>query len=173
MLGVMLAITTVLVIISVYDYKTKEIPNGFNLAFFVLSLIYLILACLGPQFNWQTLMYHLASGVFGFAFFYSFVFFSHETWMGGGDAKMALGMGLLLGPLNTFLAVTVASVVGSVYGISQLIIHRDQVDSNGNDVKNKARHEVPFGPFLALGTYVTMVFGPQIIDWYVRIFLGL
>jgi leader peptidase (prepilin peptidase) / N-methyltransferase len=165
-LVVLLGISVMLVIISVYDYKTKEIPNGFNLLFVIFSLMFLTLTSLNPVINFKGAIFSLLAALLAFLFFYAFVFFSKETWMGGGDAKMAIGMGLLLGPLGTFLAILLASVSGSIYGIAALLM-------TSKKKGQKEKHEIPFGPFLALGTYISMVFGAQIIDWYVRIVLGL
>jgi prepilin signal peptidase PulO-like enzyme (type II secretory pathway) len=182
-LALLFAITSVLIVITIYDYKTREIPNGFNLTFIILSLAILCIKIIGPLADIQTGLIYLLTGALAFSFFYAFVFFSKETWMGGGDAKMALGMGFLLGPMGTFLAILLASVTGSVYGITQIIIQdKDKNFLNPTRTKDKRpttndqrpnRHQVPFGPFLALGTYISMLFGPQIIDWYVKIILSL
>lgn len=88
--------------------------------------------------------------------------------MGGGDAKLAIGIGLLLGPANTFLAIFFASIIGSIYGMFMILATRD----NKNN-KIRLSSEIPFGPFLVLGTTISLLFGYQIISWYAKIFLGL
>jgi leader peptidase (prepilin peptidase) / N-methyltransferase len=172
LLLLILAITTILVMIAVYDYKTKVIPNGFNLAFIISSAFYLSLsAFLAPNFIPATL-YCILAAIVAFLFFYGLVYFSKERWMGGGDAKMAFGIGLLLGPLGTLLAIMIASVTGSIYGLISIAFTKRK--SKNSKLKTKSfSHEIPFGPFLALGTYLAMVFGPTIIDWYVKIVLGI
>ncbi len=174
-------ITGVLLIISVYDAKTKEMPNGFNLLY--------ILACLGflgvSLFAYNgisdpnlliTLSKYLLAAAVSFAIFFALYFFSHETWMGGGDAKFIFGTGLLLGPAGTFLAIFLASVFGSIYGLSaialkNLLKNKDSKSRWFSKIKN-LKSEIPFGPFLALGTYLGFVFGPQLIDIYAKIFLS-
>lgn len=173
----LLLIVTCLLLIAIYDYKTKEIPNGFNLTFILLSATYLIVSQI-PNFDIRYTIYYLLAALAAFLFFYSFVYFSHETWMGGGDAKMAFGMGLLLGPGATLLAIIVASISGSIYGISQILIQKSKIENSKLNKNFKLKisnsdHQVPFGPFLALGTYIAMIFGPQIIDWYVRMVLAI
>lgn len=152
----------ILLTISIYDFKKKEIPNGFNLSFVLVAFIYLLATNFNSQYYLQNTFYFLVSATMAFTFFYSLAFFSKEKWMGGGDAKLAFGIGLLLGPVGTFLAILVASWMGSIYGLATLAISK-----KGNS------HLIPFGPFLALGTLISFMFGSQIIDWYVKIFLGL
>lgn len=194
LLVILLFITAVMVMISVYDYKTKEMPNGFNLTFIIGCLFYALFASFISDAFLASLSLLLASSFVAFLFFYSFVFFSKETWMGGGDAKFAIGMGLLLGPAGTFLAIMIASIVGSVYGIGAIIAGRlssrphsllssrpkrrdlkkkKDISTAPNMTGRNLSHEIPFGPFLALGTFVVICFGAQIINFYVKIVLGL
>lgn len=69
--------------------------------------------------------------------------------MGLGDVKMIGAMGAVLG-LWVFLALVIASVTGAVAGLIHLVIRKD--------------HQIPFGPFLALGMLVVMIAGPQVLD---------
>lgn len=181
-----LLIASCLLLIAIHDAKTKEIPNGFNLLFILSSIVYSTLSLgpgssvQGPGFLSSFLPYFLAGAV-AFLFFYSLVYFSKETWMGGGDAKLALGMGILLGPANTFLAILIASWTGAAYGVGKLITqNKKQLTktkglSQLSNVNRQllAKHQVPFGPFLVLGTLISFLFGSQIVDWYVKIVLGL
>jgi prepilin signal peptidase PulO-like enzyme (type II secretory pathway) len=166
-----------LILITVYDLKNKVIPNGFTLTFFITTIVYITISGIDRGNLFDTYLLSLLAGIVAFLFFFTFVYFSKETWMGGGDAKFAFGIGLLLGPANTFLTVLIASIVGSIYGISVLLIKKikeekkDTIISKGGLVRNS--HEVPFGPFLALGTIISFLFGSQLISWYARIFLGL
>jgi leader peptidase (prepilin peptidase) / N-methyltransferase len=188
-LTLLLAIASILIMIAVYDYKTKIIPNGFNYAFIALTSLYLVASQVQiANFKFsafgQGIWPYLLSGAVAFLFFYGLVYFSKETWMGGGDAKMALGIGLLLGPTGTLLAIMTASITGSIYGVGTILsskVKSKKLKSKSNKnlstlnfgLSTGAGHEIPFGPFLALGTYFAMVFGPAIISWYVKIVLGI
>jgi prepilin signal peptidase PulO-like enzyme (type II secretory pathway) len=157
---VLLLIAAILVTISVYDYKTKEIPNGFNLTFVLLASGYSLINNIIINYDPIAFLLTLIAGLTAFLFFYSFVFFSKETWMGGADAKLAFGMGILLGPGGVFLATFFASVVGATIGLTLIALK-----------KAGPKTSIPFGPFLALGTVISLLFGSQLVDWYVRIFL--
>lgn len=175
---ILLFITGTMIAIAVYDYKTKEIPNGFNLAFVLACLFYALITSYFSGNFVEAFSLLLTTSFLAFIFFYSFVYFSKETWMGGGDAKFVIGMGLLLGPAGTFLAIMIASIVGSIYGIAGIAFSKLNPENlklihKTKHITQSLSHEIPFGPFLALGTFIAICFGPQIIDYYVRIVLGL
>lgn len=168
---VLLAIIGTLVTITVFDLKNKEIPNGFNLTFIALSFLYVTLLSTSSSNFWTPILINTLAGAISFLFFYFFVYISKETWMGGGDAKMAFGMGLLLGPAGVFLAILLSSVIGSIYGLS--LIFWGKQNGKGGNRKLGLKSEIPFGPFLALGTVIALGFGERIIDFYVRIVVGI
>ena len=81
--------------------------------------------------------------------------------MGGGDIKMMAMVGAFMGWKSVLLTTFVGSLVGSVLGIFLIIF------------KGKGRKtKIPFGPFLALGTLVTLFSGQELLDlflsYYVR-----
>jgi leader peptidase (prepilin peptidase)/N-methyltransferase len=75
--------------------------------------------------------------------------------MGQGDVKMMAAMGGVLG-LWALLALGVASVLGAVAGIVHRLVTKDRY--------------IPFGPFLALGMWLVMWFGPWIFDGWFSLF---
>lgn len=171
LLSILLAISIILIITATYDYKTKEIPNSFNFSFIGIAVIFLIISGVANNYRFVDFIPYLLSAFFVFFFFYTFVFFSGETWMGGGDAKLALGMGLLLGPQKTFLLVMFSSIIGSLFGFIAIIISR--IFQKKNKKLITLRSEVPFGPFLVLGFFIAYLAGMQIVDFYVKVVLNL
>lgn len=77
--------------------------------------------------------------------------------MGLGDVKLALVLGLWLGPSRTLLALLLAFVAGGLVGVFLL--------TSGLRSRKEA---IPFGPFLALGACVSYLWGGSIITWYVQ-----
>ncbi len=89
--------------------------------------------------------------------------FSGGKWIGGGDVKMAVALGILIGgPINAILMLFLASLGGSLVALPLLVAG-----------KAKRKTQVPFGPFLIAATYIVYLFGEQITIWYERVFLGL
>lgn len=76
--------------------------------------------------------------------------------MGLGDVKLAVAIGAILGPGQAVLSLIFAAFFGAFTGIILKAIHR----------KNTMRLAVPFVPFMAAGAFVCLLFGEQIITWY-------
>jgi len=81
--------------------------------------------------------------------------------MGLGDVKLALAIGALLGPGPALLSLLVAAGAGAVVGITLILIH-------GRGM----RLGLPFVPFMAFGAIVVLLFGSDMVNWYLR-FSGL
>lgn len=77
--------------------------------------------------------------------------------MGGGDIKLAAVLGLWLGWKLTFVAMLLAFIIGGITGALLLFL------------KVKGRKDyIPFGPFLAIGGFISILFGNTIISWYLN-----
>jgi len=75
--------------------------------------------------------------------------------MGWGDVKLAALIGLATGFPLVFMALIIGSIIGSVVAVFFLI------------AKKKGRKEtIPFGPFLSMGTLITLLWGNEILAWY-------
>ncbi len=79
----------------------------------------------------------------------------HPKGMGMGDVKLAGVMGLYLGKL-VIPALFIAFLVGSVVGVGLALRYGMRSRKVG----------VPFAPFMALGGFVAMLAGQQLIDFY-------
>ncbi len=79
--------------------------------------------------------------------------------IGWGDVKMAALMGLVVGFPLVFVAIFTAVVMGGLIAAVLLI------------TKTRGRKQgIPFGPFLSLGTIVTLFWGNWMLDWYLGFF---
>ena len=79
--------------------------------------------------------------------------------MGLGDVKLAATMGLFLGR-NVIPALFVALLSGSLVGLAMM----------ARDGAAARKQAIPFGPFLALGGVVGLLFGDQLVGWYLAAF---
>ena len=75
--------------------------------------------------------------------------------MGMGDVKMAALMGIILGYPNVLVAIFMSIVAGGVIAIILLATR-----------KKGRKQAIPFGPFLALGTMLALLWGNTIWGWY-------
>lgn len=143
--------TSVLIVISVIDWRTYEIPFGCNVLIGILGIVRVIL----DLAHWYDYVigFFIVSGLF-----YIIVLVSKGTAMGGGDVRLMAVAGLLLGWKAIFLSLMIGSVAGSV-------IHLTLMKVQGRD------RVLAFGPYLALGIFVSMLYGEQIIAWYLNMFI--
>jgi leader peptidase (prepilin peptidase)/N-methyltransferase len=99
--------------------------------------------------------------VSGFGLFYlvalaGSAIFKKEA-MGGGDIKMMAMVGAAMGWKAVILTTFLGSLTGSIFGITLMVLKG----------KNRTT-KLAFGPFLALGTIITLFFGQEIFSWYLR-----
>ncbi len=147
-----LLVFSVLIIIAVYDYRHQIIPNLFVWIFNILAFLKLFE-------NWPLKIENfdfngLLSGFMLFAFFALLWGVSRGRWMGFGDAKLALGIGWLLGITNGISAVTLAFWIGAIIGVLLIYLNKNKYGLKSN---------IAFGPFMILGTAISFFFGEKII----------
>lgn len=143
------ALFSLLMVIAVIDWRTFEIPNGLNLAIFVLGLIRLV-TDLG---NWKL---YLIGMVCVSLFFLLIWFVTGGAGIGMGDVKLMGAAGLLLGWRNIVLGMFVGCIIGAVIHIIRM--------------KRGAGRRLAFGPYLAAGTWLAALFGDMAIAWYLGLF---
>jgi len=81
--------------------------------------------------------------------------------MGLGDVKMMLGVGALLGWRLSILSIFLSAFAGAVIG-SILILRQKE--------KNLQTH-IPYGIFLGIGSFISLLFGERLIAWYLHTFI--
>ena len=101
---------------------------------------------------WQNLA---LAGIIGGGFFLLQFVVSRGKWIGGGDIRLGLLMGLTLGWPQVAVALFLAYILGSIYGVLFIILGKKDLQA-----------KVPFGTFLSLGTLITLFWGQQILNWY-------
>lgn len=148
-----------LLALLVYDYRWMLLPNRIiypTLAVAVFGrLTYILIEGPTPEAvaNW-VLSVAIASGIFWLIFY-----LSKGKWIGYGDVRLGLITGTVLAkPSLSLLMIFVASVLGTLFVAPSLL--------SGN---RKTTSQIPFGPFLIAGTFLALIFGQAIIDWYLNI----
>ena len=149
---VYLVFTCFLIIIFVYDFKYYLILDKVSLTAFILAILFNIL--LGKP--WQNLL--LAALAIGGFFLFQF-FISKGAWIGGGDIRLGLVMGAMLGWPQVLAALFLAYILGALEGLVLLM------------AKIKSwKSQLPFGTFLAPATLVVYLWGDGLISWYFNLF---
>lgn len=146
-----LALAVTLVAAAATDLEERIIPNRLMAAGAVLALVLWTLA--DPGRLPENVIAGAAAG--GFLLIAAL---AYPAGMGMGDVKLAAVMGLFLGR-SVAPALFVGFAAGALVGMAVVAVRGAAARKQG----------VPFGPFLALGGIVGLLFGSGIIDWYVEV----
>ncbi len=142
------------IMISVYDIRHTIIPDSWV---YTLSVFGIIL-------NYQNIVNVLIAGLIIFSFFALLWLMGRGNWMGFGDAKLGLAMGLVLGISKGVTAVMVGFWLGAIVGILLMILTKIFSKFNYH-----LKSEIPFGPFLILGMWLSIVFNLDLV-WMAGLF---
>jgi leader peptidase (prepilin peptidase) / N-methyltransferase len=146
-----LALTITLVAAAETDLEHRIIPNRLMAAAAVAAVVLWAIADPGR------LPENLIAGVAGGGLLL-LVAVAYPAGMGMGDVKLAGVLGLYLGA-SVAPALFIGFAAGALVGIAIMLVRGASARKQG----------VPFGPFLAFGGIVALLYGPEIIDWYGRI----
>lgn len=143
---------SVMTVIFIFDLRWYLILDIITLPS---ALIVLVLNLMLGQ-EWQGLVF---SGIIGGGFFLAQFVISKGKWIGGGDIRLGLLMGLSLGWPGVAIAIMIAYFTGSIVGVGLI--------AGG---KKKWGSEIPLGVFLSLATIITLFWGNEILNWYFGLF---
>ncbi len=164
---VFLPAVSLLLVLFFTDLDHKLLPNKLT---FPLAIAGLALAPwnaaldLAPGFLGQGgWLPRLASAGAGAALGYGIFFLLAMTWqflfardaMGGGDLKLMLGVGAFLGVAGVVMTIFLASVIGALLSLPNLLTGRW-----------KMTRELPFGCFLAPAAIFLVFYGEPLARWY-------
>ena len=145
-----LVIFSILIAIAVYDVKHKIIPDGMVLSFSLLSIILLF----SSGFILPNILDLLAGPILA-SFFAFFWLISSGKWMGLGDAKLALGVGWLLGFSGGVFAIMLSFWIGAIFSLFIILLEKINLFKWGITIKS----EIPFAPFIILATFIQFIIG--------------
>jgi len=143
--------TAFLIIIFLYDLKYYLIPDKISLPAMVVALIFNI-------FLYNIFINYLLAALIAGGFFFLQFIISKGKWIGGGDIRLGLLIGLMLGWPNILVALIISYILGSIIGLGLIIAKRATMKS-----------PVPLGTFLSIGAFVSLLWADKIIEWYLNI----
>ena len=82
--------------------------------------------------------------------------------MGGGDIKLFGMVGLFLGIKLGLLTILLSVYVGAIYGVATIIYSKIK--------KREFNSMIPYGPFISVGALISILYGTNIINWYIGLF---
>jgi len=140
-----------LIAVSFIDIEFKIIPNVIVLPLIVVGLALNIAS--DPSNWWMPLAFSVGAFVFMLM-----IHLISPRGMGMGDVKLSLMAGAFL-VRNVVSGLFLGFLLGSLYGLSLIIIKR-----------KKLKQAIPFGPFISLGSIISLFWGNNILKWYISFF---
>jgi len=154
-----------LILVALYDQRTTYVLSGYVYAGIGATLVYLLATYTGV---WEVgkvgifILPHLLAAVVAMLPFALLYLFSKGAWMGAGDIEIAALLGFLLGWPYFLVALYFAFIVGAIWGLVKIYVFKNA----------GLKSEMPFAPFLIAGTIFAFLFSEQLVNLYVKIFLG-
>ena len=154
-------LASTVIVVSIIDYYHQIIPNKIVLFTLIIGIIYRITILI--SFN-QDLLTVLKDSLLGFLIgggFYLLIFILTRGNMGGGDIKLMAALGVWLGAVDTGIAIFLTFMIGALVSVFLLA------------TKIKGRKDaIAFGPFIVLGTFMTILYKIEIMDVYLKLMWG-
>ena len=136
-----------LIVIGVFDFKHYLILDR------------VVYPALGLAIVWSIVNGHLVNSLLGAitisGFFALQYFISRGRWIGFGDVKFGLFLGMLFGVKLGLTMLFISYLLGAFVGLGLILAGRKNLGSR-----------LPFGSFLAISAIITMLYGPALLGWY-------
>lgn len=146
------AFSMVLLVITMVDMDTMEIPNGFIISCLFCAIISIIIH---PEIS----LFTRIIGFFVVSLPMYLINLIVQDSFGGGDIKLMAVCGILLGWQNIILASFIGIMLAGTYAV--YLISSKKIDKKGH---------IAFGPYLCIGVFLSLLYGTQIINAYFSLF---
>lgn len=152
---------SVLLIVFFIDLKHQIIPNGLVLTGLIGSAVFFVLrfwykdSILGGAAWYSPLLGMVATSGFLLLIAILGMLIYKGDAMGMGDVKIFLPIGLFLGLRLGIMALIFSVVIGGLSGLFLII----------TKLKDR-KSQIPFGPFIVAGSFLSLMFGQEVLMWY-------
>lgn len=146
-------------ILAVYDLRWKLLPNKVVYPLIALAVLQTLAISLFYLHSISILENAAIGALILSGGFYILFQVSAGKWIGGGDVKLAMVLGILCGGAwQALLLLFVASLAGTLVATPLLATK-----------KLKAKATIPFGPYLLFASFIIELFGTAFIHWYMHL----
>ncbi|MCI6190901.1 MAG: prepilin peptidase [Clostridium sp.] len=145
---------SLLLVIGVIDFKTTLVCIETTIFGIITSILFM-------GYSWYNTkifpLDNIIGGAIGFLIIWLIV--KLTAGMGEGDIDIALVCGLFLGKKGIAITLFFGIILGGLAGVIFLIAR-----------KKGKKDEMAFGPYLAMGAFIALMWGEKIFNWYVSTF---
>lgn len=150
-----ISLVPILIVIAIIDFKTEDIYTSTTIFGAAVGIVFLIAEYfITGNIN---LMSPLLGAIIPAAILGIMVYLGG---MGGGDVELIALIGLFLGFKLGILNLFISFIVGGLIAIILMIKRK----------KEEERRTMAFGPYIAIATYITLMWGNKLLQWYVDAF---
>jgi len=149
-----LVFVATLVVITVTDIEHRIVPNKVLAPVAVIGVLSQVLTNSGDWLSWTL------AAVIGFSLML-IAALAYPGGMGMGDVKLAGVMGIYLG-VALAPALLIAFLLGTIAGVAVMA-------KKGVEIGRKTA--LPFGPYMAIGGFIALLYGDQMVQWYLDTFV--
>jgi len=146
-------LSSALIIIAFIDLDEQIIPDEISLPGIVIGFVLSFIVPYISYFN-SILGTIVGGGIIFLIALVGLAIFKKEA-MGGGDVKLSAMIGAFIGWKYIMISLFIGFFIGAIAGILLILLKI----RNRDDL-------VPFGPFIVLGSFITLLWGENILSWY-------
>lgn len=165
LLAMYLVLIPLFVLIVVYDLRHTIIPDELTLGVTMVAIFFL-----GYEYfltrDIALMLMRVGAGCSAAFFFWGLWYVSKGKWIGFGDAKLALPLGVLVGLGSVFSMVVLSFWFGAGISLAllgmQKLLKRGKASLHFLPIPITMKTEVPFAPFLILGFCIVHFFHADI-----------
>lgn len=156
-----------LIIGTFVDFDHFIIPDSITIGGMAVGLIFsgLVPSMQGESVWWKGLLSSFGGLCAGVGILIAIAWIGEKIFkkeaMGFGDVKLLGAIGAFWGWKAALFSLVAASFIGTIAGVSLIILG-----------KTKLGAKLPFGPYLSLGSLISLFWGEALINWYLSIFSG-
>lgn len=148
-------LTSILIVIAIIDFDTQFVFISITIFGVIAGGFFALIEYLLFHSNTLDL---ILGGLIG-AFIIGIIVFITKG-MGEGDIEIAAVCGLFLGVKGVLLGLFLAIVIGGIVGVLVLSLKL-----------KKAKDKMAFGPFIAIGSLISMIYGSEILKFYFQLLM--
>lgn len=142
----------------IFDVRWFLLPNKLVRPLIALGLLWAVLDITNQGVSYWIVLNYVLAIVIGAGVFLALYLLSKGKWIGDGDIRLGVAIGLFSGsPLEAWMTISLASVLGIVAALPYL---------KKTEMNKRMKLKIPFGPVLIIALYITVLFGASLIDWY-------
>lgn len=154
-----LATSVGLLALTVYDFRWMLLPNKLVYPTLAVAVAGRLAYVVGYEPDkWSALLNWAGAIAVASGLFY-IIYNLSDKYIGGGDITLGLITGTVLAvPFKAVLMIFFASVLGLLFALPGLISQNKKLTT-----------KIPYGPFLITATFIVLLFGQAITDWYTQL----